>query len=547
MKKLSIIAFTIILSFNLGAQDNVVFEPTWESLSQYETPEWFRDVKFGIWAHWGPQSEPGYDDWYARNMYIEKSAQYNFNSEEIKLGTETNSQYRYHLDHYGHPSEFGFKDVINEWKAEKFDADALISLYKDCGAKYFMAMANHHENFDTYNSKYQPWNAVNVGPKKDILGEWATAARKYGLRFGASVHSSHAWSWYETSQGSDTEGPYAGIPYDGHLTKKDGKGKWWEGLDPQDLYAQNHTPSKTHLEWSWDPERGSSVPDKAYMEKYYNRVVQLWDDYDLDQIYFDDFVLPFYEIDSTLGLKLAAHFYNESTRENGKNEAIMNTKMLSKSQQEALTYDIERSKASGILEKPWQTDHCIGRWHYDKEYYYKHKYQPASEIIDMLVDIVSKNGNLMLNLPLRGDGTLDTDATKIIKEIGAWLKVNGEAIYETRPWEVYGEGPSTEEKEINLGGVYGRTGKTFSAKDIRFTRSKDNTTIYAIGQRWPESGHTTIRSLSSTASTAQNIKEVSLIGHEGKVKWEIDSYGLQVKLPKNKTCSQGFALRIIKK
>ncbi len=192
------------------------FKPTWESLSsQYQTPDWFRDAKFGIWAHWGPQCEPEHGDWYARSMYIQGS-----------------SDYKSHLAEYGHPSTNGFKDVIHLWRAANFDPDKLLAFYRANGAKYFMALANHHDNFDNFNSKYQPWNSVAVGPHQDLIGGWAKAARKNGLRFGVSVHASHAWSWYEPAQGSDKTGPLAGVPYDGKLTKADGKGLWWDGLDP---------------------------------------------------------------------------------------------------------------------------------------------------------------------------------------------------------------------------------------------------------------------------------------------------------------------------
>ena len=208
------------------------FQPTWQSLStQYQVPEWFRDAKFGIWAHWGPQCQPEHGDWYAREMYIEGSR-----------------DYKSHLKEYGHPSTNGFKDVIHEWKAVNFNPDKLLKFYKENGARYFMALAVHHDNFDNWNSKYQPWNSVNVGPHKDLIGGWAKAARKIGLRFAVSVHASHAWSWYEVAQGADKTGPLAGVPYDGKLTKEDGKGKWWDGLDPQDLYAQNHkSREKTRL------------------------------------------------------------------------------------------------------------------------------------------------------------------------------------------------------------------------------------------------------------------------------------------------------------
>lgn len=203
------------------------FEPSWESLSRYRTPEWFRDAKFGIWAHWGPQCVPEQGDWYARKMYLEGDA-----------------DYKYQVAHYGHPSRAGFKDVIREWKAERWDPERLIELYRRAGAKYFMALANHHDNFDCFNSAHQPWNSVALGPKKDLIGGWARAARRAGLRFAASIHAAHAWSWYEVAQGADKTGPLAGVPYDGKLMRAAGRGQWWEGLDPQDLYAQNHRPGK---------------------------------------------------------------------------------------------------------------------------------------------------------------------------------------------------------------------------------------------------------------------------------------------------------------
>src|SRR5512138_3214544 len=198
---------TVIVSTNAEPVAPGRFQPSWESLKQFQVPEWFRDAKFGIWAHWGPQCEPERGDWYAREIY-----------------SQGNFKYREHLKLYGHPSTNGFKDVIHEFKAEKWDPDKLLALYKRAGARYFFALANHHDNFDNYDSKYQPWNSVNLGPKKDLIGGWAKAARKYGMKFGVSVHAAHAWSWYETAQGADKEGPLAGIPYDGKLTKADGKG-----------------------------------------------------------------------------------------------------------------------------------------------------------------------------------------------------------------------------------------------------------------------------------------------------------------------------------
>jgi alpha-L-fucosidase len=241
------------MALNLPPIASGPFKADWNSLTNYQTPEWFRDAKFGIWAHWGPQCEPEHGDWYARSMYEHGSG-----------------DYKSHLAEYGHPSTNGFKEVIHQWKAANFNPDQLLAFYKKNGAKYFMALANHHDNFDNFNSKYQPWNSVALGPQKDLIGGWAKAARKNGLRFAVSVHGSRAWSWYEPAQGADKDGPLAGVPYDGRLTKADGKGLWWDGLDPQDLYAQNHVPG-SKLEWSWDPAKGSSTPDAAYMEKFFKR------------------------------------------------------------------------------------------------------------------------------------------------------------------------------------------------------------------------------------------------------------------------------------
>jgi alpha-L-fucosidase len=503
------------------------FKPTWQSLTNYQTPEWFRDAKFGIWAHWGPQCEPEHGDWYARGMYEQGSR-----------------DYKSHLAEYGHPSTNGFKDVIHEWKAEHFDPDKLLAFYKDCGAKYFMALANHHDNFDNFNSKYQPWNSVAIGPHKDLIGGWARAAKKNGLRFAVSVHASHAWSWYEVAQGSDKTGPLAGVPYDGKLTKADGKGKWWDGLDPQDLYAQNHTPGKK-LQWEWNAKQGSSVPDAAYMEKFFKRTKQLWDDYKPDMIYFDDTVMPFWGVTDEIGLNLAAHFYNSSIKLHGRNEAVMNGKHLDEVQRKAMVYDIERGKAGQILPFAWQTDTCIGSWHYDQDIFKRHGYKTAAQVVPMLADIVSKNGNLMLSVPLQRDGTPDSDEIKIVSDIGAWLKVNGEAIYKTRPWKIYGEGPSTTLAEKGpFDGQRDTNSKPFSAEDVRFTQSKDGKTLYAIVLAFPTNGVATIKSLAQNSSQwPGKIGSVRLLGG-GKLKFTRDQNGLNVTLPDKKPCDIAFALKI---
>ena len=473
------------------------FQPTWESLKQYQCPEWFRDAKFGIWAHWGPQCEPEDGDWYARFMYIEGS-----------------DQNKFHVEHYGPPSRFGFKDVIHEWKAENWDAGKLMALYKRAGAQYFFALANHHDNFDNWSSRYQPWNSVNVGPKKDLIGGWARAARENGLRFGVSVHAAHAWTWYEPSQGADKTGPFAGVPYDGKLTKADGQDQWWDGLDPQDLYAQNHARSRDstnpwaiHSQWNWG--NGASLPDQAYCDKFYNRTVDLINKYHPDLIYFDDTALPLWPVSDT-GLKIAAHFYNSNMKwHDGTNEAVLFGKILEAEQRRCMVWDIERGQANEIEPQPWQTDTCLGNWHYDRGLYNRNGYKNVRTVIQTLADVVSKNGNLLLNVPVRGDGTIDDREIKVVEGIAAWMDVNKESIFGTRPWKVFGEGPASGGAALSAQGFNEGKGKPFTAQDVRFTSKGD--TLYAIVLGWPTNG-VSIKSLGKSAGLLdQPIRKIELL------------------------------------
>ncbi len=499
------------------------FQPNWDSLQQYQTPDWYRNAKFGIWAHWGPQCQPEFGDWYAREMYMEGS-----------------SKYKYHVQKYGHPSQFGFKDVINEWKAENWNPGELVSLYKAAGAKYFMALANHHDNFDLYNSKYHKWNATKIGPKKDLVGGWEKAARENGLYFGVSVHAAHAWSWYETAQRADKNGPLAGVPYDGKLTKQDGKGKWWEGLDPQELYAQNHPMSENswdnagiHNQWNWG--NGVNVPSKAYCDKFLKRTIDLIDSYNPDLIYFDDTALPLWPVNDA-GLKIAAHFYNKSIKEKGALQAVLFGKILDEQQRKCMVWDIERGQSNAIEPLPWQTDTCIGGWHYQQSIYADHKYKSAKTVIHTLVDIVSKNGNLCLSVPVKGDGTIDSDERKIVAGIGKWMAVNSDCIYDTRPWKLFGEGPALEKvAALNAQGFNEGKGKPFTHEDIRFT-TKGNT-LYAIAMGWPESKQVLIKSI------ANNPQSVELLGY-GKVDFTAGAEGLQINLPSQPPCENAFVFKI---
>ena len=479
------------------------FKPDWESLAQYECPSWFQDAKFGIWAHWTAQCVPEQGDWYARNLYLEETT-------DRKTGkTRPNSQHAYHLAHYGHPSEFGFKDIDNLWHAENWEPEKLIALYQRAGAKYFVALANHHDNFDCFDSQYQPWNSVRLGPKQDIVGGWAKAARAHGLRFGVTVHAARAWNWFEPAQGADKAGPKAGVPYDGKLTKADGMGKWWEGYDPQDLYAQNHLPGEK--------------PDQAYIEKFFRRTKDLIDKYQPDLLYFDDSVMPLNGV-SDAGLRLAAHYYNASVKQHGRNEAVMNTKGLNEAQRKCLVWDIERGVANRVEPFVWQTDTCIGSWHYARSLYDRHAYKNAHTVLAMLADIVSKNGNLLLNVPVRGNGTIDDQETAVLEDLAKWMAVNSEAIFGTRPWKVYGEGAVSETgSNFNEGKVQ------YTAKDVRFTTKGG--ALYALCLGLP-SEPVSIRSLGQTAGlAAKPIAKVEALGVAAPLDWKQTPEALVVQAP----------------
>ncbi|HTJ52497.1 MAG TPA: alpha-L-fucosidase [Cyclobacteriaceae bacterium] len=509
--------------------DSGVFQPTWQSLQQYETPEWFRNAKFGIWAHWGPQCQPEQGDWYARFMYDEGS-----------------DQYKWHVAHYGHPSKAGFKEVINDWKAENWNPEKLVSLYKRAGAQYFFAMANHHDNLDMWNSKYQEWNTVNVGPKKDIIKGWAAAAKKNNLPFGLSVHASHAWTWLETSQRSDKKGALAGVPYDGKLTKDDGKGTWWQGLDPQELYEQNHSLSKgsdtTSSLWrQWEWGNGASIPSPKYCNKFYNRVADLIEQFNPDLLYFDDTVLPLYPV-SDVGLKIAAHYYNHNiTTHNGKLKAVLFGKILNEDQKKCMVWDVERGALDNIQTKPWQTCTCIGDWHYNRSIYEKGEYKSAANVIHMLIDIVSKNGNLLLNIPVRGDGTIDEKEVVILEEIAAWMDVNKESIFDTRPWVTFGEGPSAEKVNPVNGPGFNEGKLKYSASDVRYNQKDKILYATVLG---PPAGNVSLKALGKR-NTKTKIRKIEILGSTETLLWKQHDNELTIEKPKSSPNKIAVVFKIV--
>jgi alpha-L-fucosidase len=503
------------------------FTADWDSLKQYQCPDWFRDAKFGMWAHWSAQCVPEQGDWYARNMYI-----------------QGNKQYEYHVKTYGHPSQFGFMEIDNLWKAENWDPQKLISMYKRAGAKYFVALANHHDNFDTYDSKYHAWNSVNIGPKKDIIGTWATIARANGLKFGVTNHCSHAWHWFQTAYGYDPEGPMAGVRYDAYrLTKADGVGKWWEGYDPQELYvgpsmappdgittisAMNAYHNKYDRVWHED------IPPKypEFAANWLLRVKDLINKYQPDLLYYDDTELPFGEI----GLESAAHLYNSSINIHGSNQAVLNAKGMKPDHRACLVEDHERGLLDNIEVLPWQTDTCIGNWHYQRDI----KYKSVGTVVQMLCDIVSKNGNLLLNIPVRGDGTIDDKELAFVQGLTTWMDANNEGIFATRPWRVFGEGPShlATTRGMNESRV------RYTAKDVRYTTKDGVLYAYLLGIPTED---VVIQTLSTSSSVSSPIASVAMLGSSEQITWTQDANGLTITKPQNFPSADVVGFKIVLK
>jgi alpha-L-fucosidase len=496
--------------------------PTWESLAaHYRVPEWFRDAKFGIWAHWGPQCQPEFGDWYARLLYIQGRQPWQ----------QGETPYEDHLRRYGHPSRTGFLDIIGKWKAEHWHPEELLKRYIKAGARYFMAMGCHHDNFDLFASKHHEWNVTRVGPKRDIVGGWEPLVRAAGLRFGVSNHSSHAWHWYQVAYGYDAEGPMRGRRYDAYwLRKKHGRGRFWEGLDPQDLYTGPYyvppdgIASAAEMN-AWHDKRDGQWIEAAppgnmrFVEKWLLRQNQIVDDYRPDLMYFDDTGLPLGES----GLQAAAHYYNQALKWRGDVDVIVFGKKLEGVQRRAIVEDVERGFVDEIRPEPWQTDTCIGNWHYDRRIYEQNAYKTPKQVVQRLADVVSKNGNLLLNIPVRGDGTIDDKEERIVDEIAAWTQRNGEAIFETRPWRIFGEGPTRPPE----GMLNEQDAKPFTAEDIRFTKKGD--ALYAIFLDWP-SGESAIRSLGTIALRGAVVERIDLLGGP-ELQFQRDADALRVTLP----------------
>ena len=457
------------------------FDASTASLGAYRTPDWFRDAKFGIWAHWGPQAVPRQGDWYARFMYV-----------------PGHPHYDHHVKTYGHPSEVGYKDIIPLWRAERFDPDALMTRYAAAGAKYFVSMGVHHDNFDLWNSRHQRWNAGNMGPKRDIVGAWQAAAKRNGLRFGVSEHLGASYSWWYPNHLYDQFWPKLGVNYD--------------GADPRyaDLYHTNRDEPFVNTPASWY----TTKPE--YHAMWFARIRDLLDSYQPDLLYSDG-GLPFGET----GRSLLAHFYNSSIARNGALEAVYSCKDSGSGAFDTAwaTQDVERGVLKGINPFAWQTDTSNGDW-FDKV---DDTYKTSAEVVTMMADIVSKNGNMLLNVVLHADGSLPPESDALLTDLAAWMAVNAAAIHGTRPWTIFGEGPTEA-----AAGMF-KEKAAYTARDIRFTTKND--TLYAITLGEP-SGQVAIAALAAHNPHEQRrVREVRLLGNPDPLRFRQADRALLIDLP----------------
>jgi len=505
------------------------FEPTWESIEKNYPgePAWLRDAKFGIWVHFGPQSAGESGDWYARKLYVQ--------------GSRANKN---HVKKYGHPSEAGYKEVLRDWNPIKLNPAKLTRIYRDAGAKYLMIQGVHHDNYDLWNSKYQPWNSVNIGPKRDLIGEWAKACRADGMRFGVTFHHEYTWWWWQTAFGSDTSGDKKGIPYDGNLTLADGKGKWWKGYDPRRLYGIDLREYKgvdenAHSPWS-PPPPGIFINHLDYAKWYASnwalRMMDVVEHYDPDFIYTDGTVQgPFTGDGTGTGIKadamqrVIADFYNRTLQRRGRVNTFSIVKFRHKTNGTVNTEEFG-VPADIKTDQPWIAEAPVGDWFYAPGFTYN-----ADMMIRYIIEAIARDGNAAICISILPDGSLDQGSLKMLKEVGIWMRRNGEAVYGSHAWMIPGEGEILNGKLKMLPG--GSLGKKhadfkFDAQDFRFTIGK-NKALYAFCMTVPAPGtKLKIKSLAiDSAYLGKAVKKLKLLGYNGKLEWKQDGDGLIITCP----------------
>ncbi len=466
------------------------YQANWESLSEYEAAaDWFKDAKFGIYAHWGVMSVPAYaNDWYARNMHIE--------------GTD---EYKHHVETYGEPSAFGYHDFVPMFKAEKFDADAWADLFEKSGAKFAGLVAEHHDGWSNWGSKINPWNAVNMGPKRDVYGELSKAIHKKNMKLVASFHIARNLQLY-----------------------KDEPENWLKSIS----YFPYNPNMPTSSEDPLLAKMYGNIPKETFYKDWLGQLKEVIDNYSPDLIYFDS---QTQKIPENYKNEFAAYYFNDAV---AKNKQVVFTHKEGEFPKTVSLEDFEKGRMNKITKDFWLTDETVsvGSWSYTNTLGLK----KADEIIHILADIVSKNGALMLNVSPMADGTIPQNQQDVLLEIGAWLKINGEAIYGSRTWDVFGEGPTKQEKSgMFLDKI------TYTPHDIRYTRKKN--TIYAIVLGWPGNNMPiTLTSFTTKilGDNIPNIKRVSILGHKGEVPFLLDTNGVHFKTPEQKIDDKAFVVKI---
>lgn len=517
------------------------YEPTWNSIeANYPgTPAWLRDSKFGIWVHFGPQAAGESGDWYARKLYVE--------------GT---SAYENHLKKYGHPSEVGYKEVLRDWNPAKFSPKALVDIYKDAGARFLIIQGVHHDQFDMWDSKYQAWNSTRLGPKRDFLGEWEKASRAAGIRFGITFHHEYSWWWWQTAFQSDTQGDKAGIPYDGNLTLEDGKGKWWEGLDPRYLYGVNLREYESVAEAAntlWSPPKPGIFSGHLEFAKWYAkwwalRMMDAVDKYQPDFIYTDGTdQQPFSGSGTGTGYKcdamqrVIADFYNRTLADRGEVDVFSIVKFRKTTNGTVNT--CETGIPEGIKDdQAWIAETPVGDWFYGPNFVYS-----SDAVIRYLLEIVARDGSFGLSIPLRSDGSMDEACHEMLHEVGEWMRVNGDGIYGSSAWKVLGEG---KDGKLNTlpGGRIGQwqADHVFYNTDFRFTVGKDGM-LYVWCMTVPKVGDKlTIASLGTNKGLFdKKIRSVELMGTEQSVDWKQNADGLEIVYPDSVDLKTAVGFRIV--
>lgn len=514
------------------------YKASWASIEHNYpgTPQWLRDAKFGIWVHFGPQAAGESGDWYARHLYKEE-----------------HKAYKNHLKRYGHPSEAGYKEVLRDWKPTKLDPEYLTKLYQKAGARFLMIQGVHHDNYDLWNSQYHPWNSVNIGPKRDILREWGDACRKYNMRYGVTFHHEYTWWWWQTAFGSDKSGEKAGVPYDGHLTLADGKGKWWEGYDPRLLYGidlreYETVEEKAHSPWS-PPKAGIFGRHLDYCKWYATqwalRMMDVTAHYDPDFIYTDGTVQgPFTGDGTGTGYKcnamptVMADYYNRVLKKRGKVDVFSIIKFRKPTNGAVNTAEFDFPDTINASQ-PWIREAPVGDWFYAPGFTYD-----SGSMIRFIIEAICRDGNAALNIPMLPDGSIEDACVTMLEEVGRWMTINGEAVYGSKAWRTLGEGEMENGKLKKLPG--GGLGKRhaefkFTPQDIRFTVGKDGN-LYAFTMAVPEAGSQVI--IHNLKKGQEKVKRVLLLGSDSKLKWRQNSEGLVINCPEKLDLATSIVFKI---